>query len=90
MADAVLKGCKKVPVRTVDTDVLVIAVALYDKIKADELWVSFGKASSLRYVPVHKLCSTMDPRKCTTLSIFHALTGCDTVSAFSGRGKKTA
>ena len=32
----------------------------------------------------------MDPRICATLPVFHALTGCDTVSAFSGRGKKTA
>ena len=32
----------------------------------------------------------MDPRICATLPVFHALTGCDTVSAFSGRSKKTA
>ncbi len=27
---------------------------------------------------------------CATLPLFHALTGCDTVSAFAGRGQKTA
>ena len=32
----------------------------------------------------------MDPRKSAVLPIFHAFTGCDTVSAFGGRGKKTA
>ena len=32
----------------------------------------------------------MVPIICATLPVFHALTGCDTVSAFSGRGKKTA
>ena len=32
----------------------------------------------------------MDPRICATLPVFHALTGCDAVSSFGGRGKKTA
>ena len=32
----------------------------------------------------------MDPRICTTLPMFYAFTGCDTFSAFCGRGKKTA
>ena len=32
----------------------------------------------------------MDPRKSAVLPIFHAFTGCDTVSAFGGRGEKTA
>ena len=29
-------------------------------------------------------------QKCLALPMFHAFTGCDTVSSFSGRGKKTA
>ena len=32
----------------------------------------------------------MNPRRCATLPIFHAFTGCDTVSSFAGRRKKTA
>ena len=32
----------------------------------------------------------MDPKTCAVLPVFHAFTGCDTVSAFGGRGKKTA
>ena len=32
----------------------------------------------------------MIPAKYLTLSVFHAFTGCDTVSAFAGRGQKTA
>ena len=31
----------------------------------------------------------MNPRRCATLPIFHALTGCDTVSSFASRRKKT-
>ena len=32
----------------------------------------------------------MDPRICATLLMFHAFARCDIVSAFCGRGKKTA
>ncbi|KAJ8366726.1 hypothetical protein AAFF_G00345030 [Aldrovandia affinis] len=32
----------------------------------------------------------LGPNKCRGLPFFHAFTGCDTVSCFSGRGKKTA
>ncbi len=32
----------------------------------------------------------MDPRNCSVLTVFHAFTGCDTVSSFGGRGKKSA
>ncbi len=46
VADAGRKGCKKVTIRTVDTDVVVLAVASFSKIAPDELWVSFGVGSS--------------------------------------------
>ena len=32
----------------------------------------------------------MNPKRCATLPIFHALIGCDSVSSFVGRRKKTA
>ena len=77
-------------VRTVDTDVVVPAIAMLNQIGADEVWLAFGTRSNFRYIPVHDVVAGMDPRICATLPVFHALTGCDTVSAFSGRGKKTA
>ena len=87
LADAVLKGHRRVSIRTVDTDLLVLAVASFDKIKPDELWVILGTGSHLRSIAIHDLMAKMDSRYCSSLPIFHALTGCDTVS-FSGRGKK--
>ena len=89
-ADAVQKGCKKVTIPTVDTDVVVLAVASFSKIAPDELWVAFGVGSSFWYIAVHEMVSTMNPSECLTLPVFHAFTGCDTVSTFAGRGKKTA
>ena len=44
-ADAVLKGHRRVRIRTVDTDLLVLAVASFDKIKPDELWVILSTGS---------------------------------------------
>ena len=49
-ANAVLKGHRRVSIRTVDTDLLVLAVALFDKIKSDELWVALGTGSHLRSI----------------------------------------
>ena len=75
---------------TVDTDVVVLAISLFHRINAEELWLAFGTSSSFRYIPIHDVVHEMDPRTCMTLPAFHSFTGCDTVSAFGGRGKKTA
>ena len=42
------------------------------------------------YLSMKLLLANMDPRICATLPMFHAFTGCNTVSAYCGRGKKTA
>ena len=38
----------------------------------------------------HEIAAGLGPEKACTLPVFHALTGCDTVSSFVGHGKKTA
>ena len=45
---------------------------------------------NFRYIPVHEIVAPIDPRKSQALPMFHAYTGCDTVSSFSTKGKKTA
>ena len=90
VADAVQKGYSKVYIRTVDTDVVVIIIAMFNQINPDELWLALDTKSSFRYIPIHKVVNGMDPRTCTVLPVLHAFTGCDTVSSFGGRGKKTA
>ena len=90
VADAVKAGYRKVCVRRVDTDVVVLAIAHHNNIKPDELWVAFDTGSHSRYIPVHELTASLDSRMCSTLHVFHAFTGCDIVSSFLGRGMKTA
>ena len=46
IADAVNRGSRKVCVCTVDTDVIVLAIASFEKISPDELWVAFGSGAS--------------------------------------------
>ena len=43
-----------------------------------------------RHDPTHDIATTLGPEKSEALPMFHAQTGCDTVSAFVERGKRTA
>ena len=42
------------------------------------------------YFPVHEIQMLLSIELVDTLLVFHAITGCDSVSQFSGHGKKTA
>ena len=52
----------------------------------DELWITYGSGKNVQNI----LAISLGPDKASTLPIFHAPIGCDTVSSFRGRGKKTA
>ena len=89
VADAVKSGFVRIVVRSVGTDVLVLAVALVQKLQEQtqesiQLWVAFGTGTNLRYLPAHEIASAL------ALPAFHVFSGCDTVSCFFGKSKKTA
>ena len=69
---------------TVDTDVVVLAVAMFRKIKPEEMWIALGSGANLRYIGVHEIANKLDSSTCAAFPMFHALTGCDTVSVFAG------
>ena len=48
VSNAVQKGCKKVTICTVDTDVVVLAVAMFRKIEPEEMWIALGSGTNLR------------------------------------------
>ena len=76
---------------TVDTDVVVLAVSLAQELQPEnELWLAFGTGQSFRYLAAHKIAAGLGREKARALPMFHALTGCDTVSSFARHGKKTA
>lgn len=92
--DAVRRGSKRIVIRTVDTDVLVLAIALVLPLKQIDpdvkLWVAFGTGSHFRYFEIHIIAEKLDMEVSQALPFFHAFTGCDTVSSFAGKGKRTA
>ena len=53
-----------------------------------ERWVAFRTKKQFRYLAAHKLASSLGTKQFQLLSMFHALTGCDTVSSFVEHGKK--
>ena len=52
-SDAIRKGHKKLSVRTVGTDVVILAISTFSEINPDELWLAFGTGSNFRYIPIH-------------------------------------
>ena len=84
-------GHHAILIRTVDTDVVVLAVSLVQGWKSDDkLWLAFGTGHSFRYLAAHEIAAELGQEKARALPMFHALTGCDTVSSFARHGKKTA
>eukprot|EP00794_Sanderia_malayensis_P001481 gene1481-1638_t len=88
--DASLHGHRRIKIRSNDTDVVVLAVAFAPLISIDELWISYGPSKQIRNLPAHSIATSIGQKTARVLPLFHALTGCDTVSFFGGRGKKTA
>jgi hypothetical protein len=71
-----------------DTDVAVIRISLFAQLEVEQLWIAFGKGKDFRWVSIHDIAKTLGPRA-RALPFFHAFSGCDTVSAFTGKGKKS-
>ena len=86
-AHQVLESASSVLIRTVDTDVLVLVIAATTRYDDKRVWPSFGVGDSHKIIGAH---IAIGCQKAITLPIFHAFTGCDTVSAFKSIGKKTA
>lgn len=92
--DALQKGARKILVRTVDTDVIVILVGVYfhlhDVYPDTDIWVGLGTGKHYRYYSINSICQNLGKPKSRALPFFHAFTGCDTTSQFFGKGKKKA
>ena len=91
VADAA-KEYTSVTIWTVDSDVVILAVYVFAQLRASltRLWVAFGTGKNYRMISAHGIYAALGEEKSLALPMFHALTGCDTVSSFSGRGKKNS
>ena len=77
-------------IRTVDTDVLVLAIASTTRYDNKRVRISFDGGDSHKIIGARITKEAIGCQKAITLPIVHAFTGCDTVSAFKSIGKKTA
>ena len=79
-------------IRTVETDVLVLAVSVYEHLQKEmeELWVDFGAGKNRKFFPIHKTLEQIGECKARGLPFFHAFTGCDQVSFLSHVTKSAA
>ena len=90
---AVAKGHTSLIIKASDTDVLVIAISVFqilNDIGLEKVWVAFGRGATLRWNPIHDIRHSIGSVKSKGLPFFHAFTGCDVVSAFRGKGKRAA
>lgn len=87
-------GPRKVMIRTVDTDVIVIIISQFhsiiDHYPEAKVWVAFGTGKHFRYYNINSICAHLGRERSRCLVPFHAFMGCDTTSSFFGRTKKTA
>ena len=78
--------------KIVNTDVTVIAISLFHKLDLEELWIEFGTDVNfdvnLEWLPIHEYAENLGESICQAMTVWFAFTGCDTRSAFFGRGKR--
>lgn len=90
---AVKQGHKSLMIDANDTDILIIATSVMPylmQLGLEKMWVTFGKGEKTRWIPIHEVVSAIGPEKTRGILFFHAFSGCDIVSSFHGKSKKSA
>ena len=76
--DTMNSGFKSVMIRTVDTYVVVLAVAHSHSLpNVEQRWITFGTGKDYKYIPIHDIASALCPQMATGLLFVHAFTCCD-------------
>ena len=82
------QGYRSVIIHATDTDVVVLAIAMASVMNGCELYLAFGHGKTFRHIAAHAIATHIGPECSWGLLFMHAVSGCDTVSAISGIGKK--
>ena len=90
LEDTVKQGYDKIAIRTVDTDVVDLAVTSAQCLNITQLWIAFGARTNIRYLPAHEMANALGLDRCVTFPMFHAFIDCDTMSCFGSKGNRTA
>ena len=70
------------------TDVIILALAFFRQ--TGKIYIKCGSQARIRYIDISKLGTSVGEEICEGLLGLHAFTGCDSVSAFGGRGTLSA
>ena len=76
-----------IAIRTVDSDVVVIATALFQQLQIENLFVIYGHGAKTKILPIHDITYRLGPDRSRSLLFLHAFSGCDTTSSFAFHGK---
>ena len=94
LQDSLRNDCTNCMVHTVDTDVIVILIGKFHHLTTlcqnVNIWVAFGTGKNFTYYHINAFYEDLGREKSLALPVFHSFTGCDTTSAFFGKGKKSA
>ena len=86
--EASKNGYERIVVIARDTDILILLLAYNDSISTKEIWMKCGTKQKPRFTAIHAITLPENIRK--NMLQFHALTGCDSTSQFTGIGKRSA
>ena len=91
---AISQGMNKVRILSNDTDVVIIGLGVYHRLRAsfhfEDIIIEFGLKKDHKAISLKSLAESLGELRCQALPFFHALTGSDTTSAFKSIGKKKA
>ena len=92
LKDALVRGYKCIQIACSDTDILIILLGIYHRLKSEHSFrdIIFERfvAPNFQKVSLAALTQRLGQVKCQGLPFLHSFTGCDTTSAFKGIGKK--
>jgi len=80
-------GFKVVKVRSPDTDIFFILLHYANTLQGIRVLFQTGKGNKRRCLDVSEMSQSLTPVACSALLGLHAFSGCDSTSAFRGKGK---
>ena len=86
-----LPNVNSILIRTGDIDVFIILLGQFSRFHSINpnlnLWNAFSGEKHQEMLNINRLHQSIGPERCLTLSMFHAMSGCDTTSGMKSKGK---
>ena len=60
-------GHRKILIRSVDTDIVVLAIAKFHDLSLEELWLAYGTKKHYRLIPAHATADSLGEEKARAL-----------------------